>query len=1090
MINELKKSGIEVIGDVPWGTHICQFYQTKEDLTETLLSYFKAGLENNEFCLWITSQPLEVDDAIEALREVVPFLNVYLENGQIEIISYEGWFLTEGISNFENILNSYTKKLNYALSNGYEGVRVSVNNLWLDKKNLNDFTKYKKQIENVTCDYNMTVLYTYCLKSLNVHEIVNLSLNHQFILVKSDGKWNRVENSKRKMAEETAVKAKKDWEYTFDAVPDLVAIIDTNYRVVRANRAMASKLGITPEECIGLTCYRVIHGMTKPPSFCPHRHLLKDGLEHTAEVCEDCLGGYFIVSVSPVYDTKGKLTGSIHVARDINERKRMEEALRESEKKYRNLIETANEGIWILDAESMTTYVNVKMAEMIGYNRKAMIGKSVRDFTDEEYKAINRLNMEKGRQGTNEGHEFKLIRKDGFPLWVHVNSKSFFDSRGEFVGSMHMLTDITQRKEAETKLKETLDNLENLVKERTAELERAYNSLKENEKGLAEAQRMAHVGNMDWNLVTDEVYWSDELYRIFKRNPQEPGATYGEFLEYVHPEDRDRINKAVKRALKGETVAGDYSVILADGEERKVHTYIEVIFNGNNIPVRIKGTVEDITERKKSEEKIRNLANIVESSNDAIGTISLESILTSWNKGAEEVYGYSAEEIVGKSVSIAAPSHLSDETQKLCERIKQGESIKNYETLRLRKDGKIIDVSITLSPVYDLQGKMTAFSFVSRNISKRKRAEEKLHESEEKYRIIVETANEGIVKTDAEDVVDYVNKKMVYMLGYTLEECIGRPVWDFISDEYRPIIKRNLEKKNRGTSESCELRFIHKNGSHLWTHMNLKPLFDKEGKYMGTVSMLTDITKRKEAEEALANIEIARKKEIHHRIKNNLQVISSLLDLQAEKFNNRECIKYSEVLEAFKESQDRVISMALIHEELYKGEGLEKLNFSPYIEELSENLFRTYNFGNINISLNLNLEENVCFDMDVAVPLGMIINELVSNSFKHAFRGRKDGEIQIKLHREENGEYIKRINKICKSITFVLTVSDNGVGISEELDIEKLDSLGLQLVTSLVAQIDGEFEIKRNNGIEFSIRFAVIENENHASVKALKQLVD
>jgi PAS domain S-box-containing protein len=1090
MRNGLRKSGIEIIGDVPWGTHICQFYQTKEELTETLLPYFKAGLENHEFCLWITSQPLEVDDAIEALREIVPSLSFHLKKGQIEIISYNDWFFTDGIFNLGKVLNGCTKKLTYALHNGYDGVRFSRNNSWLDKKNLDIFAKYKEQTENIIYDNRMLVLSTYCLNKRNIDELIYLSVNHHFTLVKSDGKWNHIESSKRKMAEETAVKITKDWEYTFDAVPDLIAIIDTNYKIVRANSAMASKLGMTTEECIGLTCYHVVHGTANPPSFCPHKHLLKDKLEHTAEVCEDCLGGYFIVSVSPVYDTSGKLTGSIHVARDINERKRMEEALRESEEKYRNLIETANEGIWILDAEFMTTYVNVKMAEMIGYSRKSMVGKSIHDFTDEEGKAINRLNIENGRQGTNENHEFKLIRENGSPLWAYVNSKSFFNNNDEFVGSMHMLTDVTQRKEAETKLKETLDNMENLVRERTVELERAYNSLKENEKGLAEAQRIAHIGNLDWNLVTDEVYWSDELYRIFKRNPLEKGATYDEFLGYIHPEDRDRIHNAVRRALKKETVAGDYSIVLANGEERKVYTHIEIIFNDNNIPVRIKGTVEDITERKETEEKIRNLANIVESSNDAIGTISLKGTLTSWNKGAEEVYGYSAEEIIGKHVSVAAPSHLVDETEKLCERVKQGENINNYETLRLRKDGKIIDVSITLSPVYDLHGKMTAFSFVSRNITERKRAEEKLRESEEKYRIIVETANEGVVKTDAEDIINYVNKKMVDMLGYTLEECIGRPVWDFFSEEYRPLIKQNREKKKQGASESGELKLIQKNGSHLWTHVNLKPLFDKEGKYMGVVSMLTDITKRKEAEEALANIEIARKKEIHHRIKNNLQVISSLLDLQADKFNNRECIKYSEVLEAFKESQDRVISMALIHEELYKGEGLEKLNFSPYIEELSENLFRTYKFGNINISLSLSLEENICFDMDVAIPLGMIINELVSNSFKHAFRGRKDGEIQIKLHREENGGYIKRINKICKSTTFSLTVSDNGIGIPEKLDIQKLDSLGLQLVTSLIAQIDGELEIKRSNGVEFTIRFAVIENENHISVKTQKQLVD
>ncbi len=274
----------------------------------------------------------------------------------------------------------------------------------------------------------------------------------------------------------------------------------------------------------------------------------------------------------------------------------------------------------------------------------------------------------------------------------------------------------------------------------------------------------------------------------------------------------------------------------------------------------LKRSIQYSIERKKAEDKIQSLANIVESSNDAIGTISLTGIITSWNKGAEQVYGYSAAEVIGKTVSILAPPHLDEETKKLGEMVKKGEIVHQYETLRLRKDGKVIYVSMNLSPVFDVYGKLIAISFIVR-----------------------------------------------------------------------------------------------------------------------------DITERKEAEESLANIEIARKKEIHHRIKNNLQVISSLLDLQAEKFNNREEIKDSEVLEAFRESQDRVISMALIHEELYKGGGIDTLDFSSYIEELAENLFLTYRLGNTDISLNMDLEENIFFDMDTAVPLGMIVNELVSNSLKHAF---------------------------------------------------------------------------------------------------------
>ena len=164
-----------------------------------------------------------------------------------------------------------------------------------------------------------------------------------------------------------------------------------------------------------------------------------------------------------------------------------------------------------------------------------------------------------------------------------------------------------------------------------------------------------------------------------------------------------------------------------------------------------------------------------------------------------------------------------------------------------------------------------------------------------------------------------------------------------------------------------------------------------------------------------------------------------------------------------------------------KVEGSTHLTFQQYIEELADNLFSTYRLGNTDISLNMDLEENLFFDMDTAVPLGIIINELVSNSFKHAFPGRDKGEIRIKLHREEEIGECKRQNEDCKSTNFILSVSDNGVGIPENLDIENLDSLGLQLVTSLVDQLDGELELKRNNGTEFIIRFTVTEKRNKIS---------
>lgn len=310
--------------------------------------------------------------------------------------------------------------------------------------------------------------------------------------------------------------------------------------------------------------------------------------------------------------------------------------------------------------------------------------------------------------------------------------------------------------------------------------------------------------------------------------------------------------------------------------------------------------------------------------------------------------------------------------------------------------------------------------------------------------------------------------------GYSFEEFqrFGKGVWIksiHLTDMNSGEEKSQSLRKN-GSRFREELRLRRKDGACIYVENDGIWLTDYEGQPYGAIGVLKDITERKETENFLKNIEIARKKEIHHRIKNNLQVISSLLDLQAEKFNSRECVDYSEILKAFRESQDRVTSIALIHEELHEGTETDKLNFSQYLERLVDNLFQTYRSGNADVRLSMDLEENIFFGMDTVVPLGIIINELVSNSLKYAFTDRVSGKIQIKLYRQKNTKD--------NTTDYILNVLDNGVGIPENVDFKNTNTLGLQLVGILVEQLDGEIELKKDEGTDFLIRFSVGEKEN------------
>ncbi|HIH95146.1 TPA: PAS domain S-box protein [Methanosarcina acetivorans] len=388
----------------------------------------------------------------------------------------------------------------------------------------------------------------------------------------------------------------------------------------------------------------------------------------------------------------------------------------------------------------------------------------------------------------------------------------------------------------------------------------------------------------------------------------------------------------------------------------------------------------------------------------------------------------------------------------------------------------------------------------------RAKAEEALKESEERFRTLSETSPIGVGVSSAESKIIYTNPAYDRILGYNPSELIGRNSTDvYWNPEERKSWCRTL--KDKGVVRDFETKFKKKDGTPVWVSINTSPIsFGGRKAAMGTIQ---DISERKQAEEALREselkfrtlsntleekvkertvelekaykflqeIDIIRKQEIHHRIKNNLQVISSLLDLQAEKFRGKKNIEDSKILEAFKESQDRVISMALIHEELHKSGEIDTLNFSAYIHELSGNLFLSYRLGNDGISLDMDIEEDIFFDMDTSVPLGMIVNELVSNSLKHAFSDRDKGEIRIKLHRKKNRE--SDIEDCC--IAFILSVSDNGIGIPKDLEIEDIESLGLQLVTTLIDQLDGELELKRDDGTEFIVRFSITERDNQAN---------
>src|SRR3990170_3228428 len=498
-----RKTGINVVGDAPFGTHFCLFYETKEDLIDVLVPYFKAGLESNEFCMWVTSEPLSEEEAKEAMRRAVPNFDRYLEGGQIEIVPYTEWYLKGGVFNLQRVLNGWVEKLNQALAKGYEGMRITGNTAWLEKRDWRNFVYYEQEINDVIGKYRMIVICTYSLDKCGASEVIDVVCNHQFAVIKREGEWELIESSglkraketlrkseekfrnifenandclifldrsgrildvnrktvevfggsreellgkhflkvgavslgdiprlmasfarglagehstlnlciknkrglyvdfeclgsfvkiddkssgllviardvtERKQAEEKIKKAHEQWKRTFDAISDFAFILDRDYRLVRVNKAVCDALKKEPKELIGKRCFEVLHGTDKPWPNCPHTKTLATGKAITEEINDPNLGLPLLVTNSPIFDNKGELTGAVHLAKDITERKKTEEELKRYSEYLENVFAASPDAITVSDLNGNVIQCNQATLDMLGFSLKEeLIGKN------------------------------------------------------------------------------------------------------------------------------------------------------------------------------------------------------------------------------------------------------------------------------------------------------------------------------------------------------------------------------------------------------------------------------------------------------------------------------------------------------------------------------------------------------------------------------------------------------------------------------------------------------------------------------------------------------------------------------------------
>jgi PAS domain S-box-containing protein len=419
----------------------------------------------------------------------------------------------------------------------------------------------------------------------------------------------------------------------------------------------------------------------------------------------------------------------------------------------------------------------------------------------------------------------------------------------------------------------------------------------------------------------------------------------------------------------------------------------------------------------------------------AIVAADFDGNIIAYNEGAHQIYGYTPEEIIGKeniNIFFTEASIAAGRIEQIVAGLLDQGRVA-FEGEMVRKNGSRFPAHKLFTLTQDKSGQVVGFVEIVQDLTKQKKAEALAEQSNIRLRRIIESNADSMLIVDREGIIRFVNAATEALFVRPEKELLGTDFGFPTSSGERTEIDIVRPVANGMAVAEMRVTDIEWQGQRA---------------YLAT---LRDITERQQAEQQI-KASLAEKvlllKEIHHRVKNNLQIISSLLKLQTRYTGDEQ------VLEIFRESQNRISTMASVHSMLYNSENFTNINFGEYIRDTAKQLFRSYNTNPKAVSLKIKAEDCM-LSIDTAIPCGLMINELISNALKHAFPGGRGGEILIGM------------NKAGNDIRIVF--EDNGVGFPENLDFQSTNTLGMRLLGMLAKQLGGSIEMIRNGGTRFVI---------------------
>lgn len=563
---------------------------------------------------------------------------------------------------------------------------------------------------------------------------------------------------------------------------DAIMALDLNGCNVGWNKAAESMFGYTKEEIKGKHVLQIVPE-ERHDEASTHLKNIKNGqqLKCFETVAMKKGGTRFDVSVSasPIYCARGEIVGVSAIVRDITSHKQAEKTLSQ----FSAIVKHSASGIISTDLNGIILSWNPGAERIYGYAADEMIGESVSKIMPQEIRSEIPSIIEKIKQGKRLEHYDTLrVRKNGEKIYVSIDVAPIKNANGEITGISSIVRDITERK---------------ITEQRLAETQRKLTVLMNNLPGIA----YRCLNNPEWTME----YISEGCYLLTGYKTDELiGDKAVSYNSIILPEDRKYVWETVQEAVKEKKpYVLEYRIVTKSGMTKWVWEKGSAVYGTSGEVLALEGFVNDITERKEAELTRSRLTSVVESSNEVIVSDSLDGIILSWNKAAEKVYGYKADEIVGKHFSILVPPDKQSDVGMMLEKIKKGESVENYETIRIRKDGKRLNISVTLSPLKDERGNVIGICGIGRDITEQKRLQAELEKIKQKEQ------HEKEIRS-LEELASLPRKQditaQLFQINPLKKSMPG--IFNELVDRYEKIIERSLDSDDIKHVISEELRLM------------------------------------------------------------------------------------------------------------------------------------------------------------------------------------------------------------------------------------------------------------------------------------------